>query len=115
MKKNILLLVLILFSFSSFSQEFTRQDELRGSITPEREWWDLRHYDLKVEVFPDKKFITGSNTINYRVLDKNRIMQIDLQLPMMRCDLTSLVQACCHLLAGRLVNNSDAFRIQVES
>jgi aminopeptidase N len=82
MKKNILSLVLILLSFSIFSQEFTRQDELRGSITPEREWWDLRHYDLKVEVFPDEKFIKGSNTINYTVLDKKKIMQIDLQLPM---------------------------------
>ena len=22
----------------------TRQDSLRGSITPEREWWDLTYY-----------------------------------------------------------------------
>ncbi|MGK0175841.1 MAG: hypothetical protein ACI9AT_002228, partial [Ulvibacter sp.] len=82
MKKIILSLLLLLLGFSCFSQKFTRQDELRGSITPEREWWDLRHYDLKVEVFPDKKFIKGSNTIIYNVLDRGKIMQIDLQLPM---------------------------------
>lgn len=82
MKKNIVLLILVLLSFSSFSQEFTRQDTLRGSITPERVWWDLRHYDLKVEVFPDEKFIVGSNKITYRVLERNKTMQIDLQLPM---------------------------------
>ena len=82
MKKIILSLLLVLIGFSCFSQKFTRQDELRGSITPEREWWDLRHYDLKVEVFPNKKFIKGSNTIKYSVLDREKIMQIDLQSPM---------------------------------
>ena len=82
MKKTILSLLLFLMGFSSFSQEFTRQDELRGSITPERVWWDLRHYDLKVEVFPDEKSIRGSNTIRYKVLDRSKVMQIDLQLPM---------------------------------
>jgi hypothetical protein len=25
---------------------FTRQDTLRGSITPERAWWDLTYYHL---------------------------------------------------------------------
>ena len=72
MKKIILVLLLFLLGFSCFPQKFTRQDTLRGSITPEREWWDLRHYDLKVEVFPDEKFIKGSNTIHYRVLDKSK-------------------------------------------
>jgi aminopeptidase N len=82
MKKNTVALLLFLMSFNCFSQEFTRQDELRGSITPQRAWWDLKHYDLKVEVFPNQKFITGSNRITYSVLDKIKRMQIDLQLPM---------------------------------
>jgi len=29
----------------------TRAETLRGSITPEREWWDVLHYDLSVQ-FP---------------------------------------------------------------
>ena len=43
---------------------FTRQDHLRGSITPEREWWDVLHYDLTLQVFPDAKSLKGSNVNN---------------------------------------------------
>ena len=60
----------------------TRQDTLRGSITPERSWWDLTYYHLDIKVEPDKKFISGSNTVGYRVLKTNKTMQIDLQEPM---------------------------------
>lgn len=62
--------------------EFTRQDTLRGSITPEREWWDLTYYHLDIEVKPDQKFISGKNTIQYKVLKPHQVMQIDLQEPM---------------------------------
>ena len=60
----------------------TRQDSLRGSITPEREWWDLTYYHLDIKVEPDKKYISGSNTVGYKVLKSNKTMQIDLQEPM---------------------------------
>ena len=43
-------------------------DSLRGSITPEREWWDLTYYHLKIEVIPDNKRIVGSNAIQYKGL-----------------------------------------------
>ena len=72
-----------LFSFSiGLSQSFTRADTLRGSITPERVWWDVQHYALDVTVQPDKKHIAGTTTISYTVLDNKKIMQIDLQAPM---------------------------------
>jgi aminopeptidase N len=61
---------------------FSRQDTLRGSITPERIWWDLTYYHLKVEVDPEKKYISGENTIKYTVLSANQTMQIDLQTPL---------------------------------
>lgn len=61
---------------------FTRQDTLRGSITAEREWWDLTYYHLDIKVDPDKKFISGKNTIQYKVLKEYSVMQIDLQSPM---------------------------------
>ncbi|MFK5981786.1 MAG: M1 family metallopeptidase [Flavobacteriaceae bacterium] len=80
--KQFLSIILFIISFSAISQTFTRQDTLRGSITPERAWWDLQHYDLKIEVKPDEKFISGSNTIRYKVLEENQRMQIDLQTPM---------------------------------
>jgi hypothetical protein len=34
---------------------------LRGSVTPEREWWDVLHYHLKVEFLPETKRLKGSN------------------------------------------------------
>lgn len=61
---------------------FTRQDRLRGSITREREWWDLLHYDLALEVFPEEKRIAGSNTITFRTLAPGARMQVDLQPPL---------------------------------
>ncbi len=67
---------------AAIGQEFTEQDTLRGSITPEREWWNLNYYHLDVAVDPDKKFISGSNTIRYKVLKKNQVLQVDLQPPL---------------------------------
>jgi aminopeptidase N len=61
---------------------FSRQDTLRGSITPERIWWDLTYYHLKVKVTPNKKYISGQNTIKYTVLSEYQTMQIDLQAPL---------------------------------
>jgi aminopeptidase N len=68
---------------------FTRQDTLRGSITPERAWWDLKYYHLDITVNPADSTITGTNTISYIVLQPSDLLQIDLQEPM---DLISAVQ-----------------------
>ncbi|MDO5969686.1 M1 family metallopeptidase [Flavivirga aquimarina] len=66
----------------SEKNSFTRQDTLRGSITPERAWWDLTYYHLDIKVDPDKKFISGKNTIQYTVLERDSVIQIDLQPPL---------------------------------
>ena len=83
---NLILYLLLLSSFSSlsYSQDynFTKQDTLRGSITPERSWWDLAYYHLNVSVKPDEKKLIGSNTITYNVLKSSKKMQIDLQPPL---------------------------------
>ena len=92
--------ILLIFFVSSFSMiqsqelfskqnQFTEQDSLRGSITPEREWWDLTYYHLNIDINPDKKFISGMNTIQYKVLQPYSVMQIDLQSPL---KLTKAVQ-----------------------
>ena len=80
MKKYIIIILII--PQIIFSQNFTRQDTLRGSITPERAWWDLTYYHLDISVDPENKFIKGSNTIQYKVLDSKDEMQIDLQKPL---------------------------------
>ena len=79
---------LIIFS-SLYSQgimgdkaNFNRQDTLRGSITKERIWWDLKHYHLDITVNPEERTISGSNTIAYTVNESYSEMQIDLQAPL---------------------------------
>ena len=83
---NLIFYILLLSSYSnlSFSQDynFTKQDTLRGSITPERSWWDLAYYHLNISVKPDEKKLIGSNTITYNVLKSSKKMQIDLQPPL---------------------------------
>lgn len=64
------------------AQPFTHQDTLRGSITPERAWWDLTFYDLKVDFDIEHKTIKGSNAITFNVLQASQTMQIDLQEPL---------------------------------
>lgn len=61
---------------------FTHQDTLRGSITPERAWWDLTYYHLDIKVSPSDSTIFGTNTVTYRVLQPSGILQIDLQEPL---------------------------------
>jgi len=87
--RRILYLIILLPTLSftqsglfQYKETFTKQDTLRGSITPEREWWNLQHYHLAVEVFPKTKTIKGSNTISFEVLKSAKKMQIDLQEPL---------------------------------
>ena len=89
MVSRLIIFLFIVFTIDGFSQGLmedkllpTRQDTLRGSITPERGWWDLTYYHLDIKVEPDNKFISGSNTVGYKVLKSNKMMQIDLQEPM---------------------------------
>jgi len=60
----------------------THADSLRGSITPERAWWDATFYDLHVRVSPADSSIAGVVGITYAVLAPAREMQIDLQEPL---------------------------------
>ncbi len=75
-------LVFLMGQLTAQTPEFTRDDTLRGSITPQRAWWDLTFYDLKVKVSPADKSISGSNTIYYKVLTPSNLLQFDLQPPL---------------------------------
>ncbi|MBO0949139.1 M1 family metallopeptidase [Fibrella forsythiae] len=63
-------------------QAYTHGDTLRGTMTPERTWWNLLHYHLQVRVNPTDSTFSGQNTIKYRVVRASQVMQIDLQSPM---------------------------------
>jgi aminopeptidase N len=64
--------------------KFTHQDTLRGSITPERAWWDVQQYDINVTPDFKTKSITGKTTIRYKVIREKHsdYLQIDLQQPL---------------------------------
>lgn len=79
----------LLISGSIFAQEktkqFTHADTLRGTLNPERTWWDVQHYDIQVTPDYATKSISGKNTITYKVTTDSypAFMQIDLQEPML--------------------------------
>jgi aminopeptidase N len=61
----------------------THADTLRGSLTPERTWWDVQRYDITVK--PDflTKTTSGKDLITYKVVsDAQPGMQLDLQAPL---------------------------------
>jgi len=86
---------LLFITFQSFGQllskhsnNFTHADTLRGSITPERAWWDLTYYHLSVRPNANDSTISGSTLIGYKVLKPSQIIQVDLQEPMMIASVT---------------------------
>ena len=91
MKKEVGIIFMSLLAFNGVKSQsllssndiiFSRQDSLRGSITKERSWWDLKSYHLDIKVNPLDSTITGSNTIGYKVLQEYNNLQIDLQKPL---------------------------------
>jgi aminopeptidase N len=90
-------------------QHFTHADTLRGSITPQRAWWDVQVYDLHVQVTPEDSTFTGYNTITYKVLKPDTVMQIDLQMPM---EIDSVVQDKTTL---SFVRDGNAFFIRMKA
>jgi aminopeptidase N len=76
----LLLLVAALPTLAAGQQEgpLTRADTLRGTVTPERAWWDVVYYDLSLRVDPGDQSVSGSTGIHYAVTGARRDMQIDL-------------------------------------
>lgn len=83
--------------------QYTKDDSLMGSITPERAWWDLKYYDLNVEVDIEKKFFKGSNVILFEALEDGSTLQIDLQPPM---KITDASRADISLQYRQIANNT---------
>src|SRR5262245_58509559 len=79
--KHLLLLVaLSLSATNSFApaQAPSRFDILRGEYGPWRANNDLLSYDLDIRVDPEKKFISGKNTIRFKMLKDDTRIQLDL-------------------------------------
>lgn len=60
---------------------FNHADTLRGTITPERAWWNVLRYDITVKPDYNSRTTEGKNVITYKVLNDKHpdVMQIDLQ------------------------------------
>ena len=56
----------------------TRADMLRGAYGPYRENNKLLYYHLDIRVDPEKKYISGKNTIRFRMLKDGDRIQLDL-------------------------------------
>lgn len=87
----------------------TKADSLRGSITPQRAWWDVAYYDLHVTIQPADSSITGYNNITYRVKDDPKRLQVDLQDPLQIDQITQNGQP----LAYQRAENSYAYMVEV--
>jgi len=59
-------------------QSPSRYNILRGAYSPHRANNDLLSYDLDIRVDPEKKFISGKNTIRFRMLKADTRIQLDL-------------------------------------
>ncbi|MEI8053652.1 MAG: M1 family metallopeptidase [Bacteroidota bacterium] len=79
--KKIGLSLIMLNGFISFSQSYSHQDTLRGSIGAGRLKWNVLHYDITVKPDINNKTIEGINIITLVDSGINKI-QLDLQEPM---------------------------------
>lgn len=93
MNRFFLILFIFLLGFAKAqSPKYTLFDTLKGSITDQRSWWDVLHYDLHVAFNYTDSSIKGYNKITYKVLGKYcadcklkepiSVLQIDLLDPL---------------------------------
>lgn len=82
--KTIVILITTLVCFQFSYAQYARQDTLRGSIGSGRAWWNVKNYNISVDVDIANKRISGYNQITFSVIKggSNKIMQVDLQEPM---------------------------------
>jgi len=65
------------------TEKFTHADTLRGTLNPNRAWWDVLRYDIEVKPDYESKTIVGKTRISFNSsADGNKTMQIDLQQPL---------------------------------
>jgi aminopeptidase N len=76
--KYLKIITLLLFVNMIYAQNYTRKDSLQGGFSLERMCFDVQKYDLDITVNPDKKFISGSNTISFKMIQESDKIQLDL-------------------------------------
>jgi aminopeptidase N len=72
--------------------EFTEADHLRGAYGPYRSNNDLLYYHLDVRVDPEQKYLSGKNSIRFKMLEEGTRIQLDL-VPTLQIDKILLLRA----------------------
>ncbi len=61
-----------------YAQFYTEADSLRGTLTPLRTCYDVKHYDLNLDIDFSNQFIKGYNQITYQTVIGFNMLQLDL-------------------------------------
>ena len=70
--------LLILCFYQVSAQHFSRQDSLQGGLPIERTCFNVLHYGLDIKVDIYKKYISGYNEIDFKVIQSTKKIQLDL-------------------------------------
>lgn len=63
---------------NNYRPEYTLRDSLKGALRPERTCFDVSFYNLSLRLNPQKKTISGHNSIYFSVLESSSKIQLDL-------------------------------------
>lgn len=58
--------------------DFNRADTLFGSLSSLLSCYDVKHYDLSVEIDPENEWINGTSQITFKMVDSSDRLRIDL-------------------------------------
>ncbi|MFN0290300.1 M1 family metallopeptidase [Pedobacter helvus] len=70
------------FAAMSLSDVGGTSEQIPIGISPERSWWNLVHYNIRLKPNYANKSISGSNELSFAALKDGIVMQIDLKAPM---------------------------------
>jgi hypothetical protein len=92
-KNTTLAFVFIIFSTPIFAQTISTKTQANretapANIIPAYKWWNLLHYTIDITPDYTKRFISGTNKIEFSALQTGKMMQIDLQEPMIISNIT---------------------------
>ena len=90
-------------------ETYSHADSLRGSVGPERAWWNLLKYELSVEPDFAGRSLKGSNAVTFAATSDGQSMQIDLQEPM------QLVTATWKKKALKFTREGNVFHVRFPS
>ncbi|MDQ3099816.1 MAG: M1 family metallopeptidase [Bacteroidota bacterium] len=71
------------------AKAYSTADSLRGSIGPERAWWNVTFYDISVRPDIAERSIQGTTIIAFTAIHQGQRMQVDLQQPLIVDSITT--------------------------